>query len=459
MLRQVDNYGFNYSATSAQSVGLNMTKDRVFLSANCPDWAPVCDQTNPLRVDVDYWLRLSDLKIGVDMETEGVEFGVLNTCYKVESHTKYLFEDDAGISVYGLMYGGNGIPGFPNVTETFRREEIFGSGYSVSGHFNTPGFFDSVGWAPNDTMTHDGDLSLLIYHLGAVSTQGSSSDDQLFATNSTSNLAFNNIPIYKALKMTIPIMCNTSFSICHTNKPESCDPIGGTLALTEYANTMGNGIGNGIKRGFLQLMGLQTSIPLLADLAGTSDSVLASRALNGGTLQQAPEWASGHAEIVRLVLAGRTKLATAAVRASSNWYQYAPTMNGILLNTSPALEAMCAATLIEDSAYITTSLFPLLSILGVGILAILLTFTGPIWRGIFWKHLSVFTMRWRLRGAGQLHRTSVEGETSWGKVVAEWPEGKGVVAEVGLVGDDVTGYWAGYWRGAALMNKPRALIL
>jgi hypothetical protein len=460
MLRQADSYGFNYSATSAQSVGLNMTKDRVFLSANCPEWAPVCDQTNPLRVDVDYWLRLSDLKIGVDKEAEDVEFGVLNTCYKVESHTKYLYEDGEGDSVYGLMYGGDGIADFPNVTAILRRQEVFGSGYSVRSYFNATGLVDStgLGWAPNDTMAHDGDLSLLIYHLGAVHTIGFSSADPLFATK-TPPLTFNNISIYQALKITVPIMCNTSFSICHTNKPESCDLISGMMALTEYADAMDAGIGSAIKKGFLQLMGAETGIPLLAYLADTSDSVLASQTLEMGTMQPAPGWASGHAEIVRLVLAGRMKLATAAVRASSNWYQYAPSMDGILLYTGPALQAMCTATLIEDSAYITTSLFPLLAILGVGILAILLTFTGPIWRRLFWKHLGVFTMRWRLRGVGQLHRTTVEGEASWGKVVDEWPEGKAVVAGVGLVGDEVTGYWAGYGKGAVLMYKPRELIL
>jgi hypothetical protein len=83
-LRAVDTSNFNYSATSAESIGLPRRGDTVAVSSVCPDWAPVYDQNNPLRVDMGFSVQPSDLGIGVASISSAAEFGVRHTVSNFE---------------------------------------------------------------------------------------------------------------------------------------------------------------------------------------------------------------------------------------------------------------------------------------------------------------------------------------------------------------------------------------
>lgn len=108
MLRLVDNEtAFNVDAITAKAQSRRplSSKDEVSVSSNCPGFTDVCNRNNSLRVDVNYWIRPSDLLIGTD---SNLELGVLNTCYKVQLYVKYLTLDNHGYRMYGHMYGSSG---------------------------------------------------------------------------------------------------------------------------------------------------------------------------------------------------------------------------------------------------------------------------------------------------------------------------------------------------------------
>ncbi|KAH6883829.1 hypothetical protein B0T10DRAFT_463195 [Thelonectria olida] len=73
MMRSVDAHEYNYSATNAKSIGLPHDKDRVVISSNCPNWAPVCERNNSLRVDIDFWVKQSDSGIASKTASENAE--------------------------------------------------------------------------------------------------------------------------------------------------------------------------------------------------------------------------------------------------------------------------------------------------------------------------------------------------------------------------------------------------
>ncbi|KAI9770171.1 MAG: hypothetical protein M1839_003273 [Geoglossum umbratile] len=448
MLRQADvSNAYNYSGTSAALVGLTAKKDRVMVSADCPDWAPVCDKTNPLRVDVDYWLKPSDLSIAVEREGKDIEFGVLNTCYKVEQHTKLAPPDINTLgAVYWLMYGGNDIAGLPSVTDLYTDAELYGAGYYLIPAYNIR---DPTvrSWRPNNTLSHNGDRTLLVYHIGAVGSEGPS-NDPVFATLDHTNLNANDSSnYYWPVNTAVPIMCNTTFSVCRSNR-QSCDNLNGTLALNAYTNRITD---NTISKGFLELLGDEMAFPLLYEMARPSDAVLAGHSVTYGFVQAAPGLISGHSEIVRLVLAGRTRLTTAAIRAVDGFAKYILPGAEVMSSESPALHSMCSATLVPDNTRMSTTFFPPLGFLIFGLLAILLTFSGPVWERLFWKQLCVFTIRWRLRMVGQLHRETVEKTGGWRGGLEAWPSGVGNVEGVGRLKE---GGW-GYGRDVLLGYVPR----
>jgi len=459
MLRFADSYGYNYSLSTPTAIGLNHPKDRVVISAECPAWAPVCSRANGLTVEVDYWITPSDLGIATDDSSEELEFGVLNTCYKVESHTKFLGNDSNGLELYGLMYGGLGAGPYPNATEAVRPEsEKLGYGYTLDPFSQTKELFDGrqIGWTPNNTLLHDGDLTLLIYHLGNVASYEPITDP-LFETSTP--IKTGRLTTYESLKMTVPIMCNTTFSVCHSSS-EPCLPFNGTVALSSYAEGMPKS--KEVASGFLQLMGSETVIPLMGINAGTSESVLASHGLSLKTFQEMPNQISGHSEIMRLALAGRSKLVTSAERAASGWVKYIPTgAQGLIVVRNDAYRGMCRATHLDDPTKITTCAYRLLAMLIVGAVLILSTFAGPILRYLFWKQLCIFTICWRMRTAAQLHRCAMEGIDEyqvWPEgCIDKWPTGEGMVDMVGLVYRKQKLH-AVYGRDAELRYAPRKLI-
>ncbi|KAH6889446.1 hypothetical protein B0T10DRAFT_561912 [Thelonectria olida] len=449
MLQSVDAHGYYYGSPDAASIGLPHDKDRVVISSDCPDWAPVCERKNPLRIDIDFWVKQSQLGIASRAPSRNAEFGVLNTCYKLQLRVKLVREWQDGADTYGLLYGtGSNTNGTPYVTEQFTPAEKFGYGYNLFSHFT--GMSGDSHWKPNKTLDHDGDLTILFYHIGNILSP-SPSDDPLFGTSST--LA-NGTDIYSYAQAIVPIICNTSYAYC-PGGGEECVSLSNNDAVGQYVYKHENS-SNSASLGFLELMWINTWVPLFHMFPGSSESVYASRTLSLGSSQLAPRAISGHAELVRLALASRMLLLTSANRAVSGWRKYVSP--GLPVRKVPLQDEQldtCRLTLMPRPGKITTSGWEILIIILVGGVLLLLSFTGPVLRFLFWKQLCIFTIRWRLRTAPHLHRTTLErGDPSrfWpGGAADEWPVGKGRVDRVGLV-ESATGYHAVYRYDAELRS-------
>lgn len=452
MLQSADAHGYNYSGINASSVGLVNDKDRVVISPTCPPWAPICDRKNPLRVDIDFWVKQSDLGISSKSSSHNAEFGVRNTCYKLQSRQKLLRKMPDNADIYGMLYGSaTGTHGDAYVTEEFSPAERFGYGYNLWSHFTSTS--KNALWHPNKTLAHEGDLTILFYHIGTILSTGPS-DDALFGTNSTP-IDANNMYVY--LRGIVPVMCNTSYAYCPGGS-QDCVSLSTNDAVGEYADKLRN-TSSSPSLGFLQLMWVNTWIPLFNVFTGSSESIFASRTLTLGTTQLAPSEISGHAELVRLALSSRMLLVTAARRAVSGWLKYvSPGLPVWMVQATDAQLDTCRTTLMERPGRITTSGWEILVAVLVGGVLLLLSFTGPVLRFFFWERLCVFTIRWRLRTAPHLHRTAVErgdpGRFWPGGAADEWPVGTGWVDNVGLV-ESVTGYHAVYRADARLIRVVR----
>ncbi|PVI00417.1 hypothetical protein DM02DRAFT_395496 [Periconia macrospinosa] len=430
MLRTADISGYNYSGTTAVSVGLKNRKDRIAFSSSCPEWAPVCDQSNPMNIDIEYWLKKSELRIGNPNTSENLEFGVLNSCYLLERRAKLLTTDGDGRQEYGFLYGDSKHQNYSYVTSTWTPEERFGYGYTLLSLSNTGDERDI--WKPNATLDHNGDRTILFYHIGTIFNKGQSKDP-LFRTEDTPY----GEDTYGPVRPIIPVMCNTTYALCLNQHCASINGSDALLNLTiEYEKR-----GENTTMAFLFLMWSNVIIPPLSFMTGSSESILAGRTLSDETTQLAPWEISGHSELVRLALAGRAMLVTSAERAASGWRKYT---TGVPAEPGETLEAVlqqCRWTLVQDATRITTSGRSILIISVVGGLLLLLTFTGPVLRLLCWKPLFIFTIRWRLRTAAHLHRTTIErGDERrfWpGSVEQEWPDGSGFVDRIGLVTSDV----------------------
>jgi hypothetical protein len=455
MMRSVDAYGYNYSATNAKSIGLPHAKDRVAISSSCPMWAPACESNNSLQVNINFWVKQSDLGIASKTASENAEFGMLNTCYKLQGRSKLLQKREDGADTYGLLYGtaSSGTSGTPYVTEEFTPMERFGYGYNLFTYFKTTRESRQSAWEPNSTLAHDGDLTILFYHIGSILSP-SPSDDPIFGTTSA---PINGSETYIYTHGIIPVICNTSYAYC-PGQDGDCVSLRGNDAIGEYVYKHENS-SNRESLGFLELMWINTWIPLFHTLTGSSESVYASRTLSLGSTQLVPQLISGHAELVRLALMSRMLLLTAANRAVSGWRKYvSPGLPMWTVDASEEQLATCRLTLMEEQGKITTSAWVIFVVVFIGGILLLVSFTGPLLRYFFWKRLCVFTIRWRLRTAPHLHRIALErGDPSlfWpGDATDEWPTGRGCADRVGLV-ETCTGYHAVYAPDAQLRYKPK----
>ncbi|KAL2192280.1 hypothetical protein P885DRAFT_48064 [Corynascus similis CBS 632.67] len=452
MLKKVDLSGYNYNGTTAASVGLHNPKDRIFLSRTCPQWAPVCDRANPMTLDIDYWVKRSDFHIGNPNPSQDPEFGVLNTCYLPEIRLKYLTTVEDGNQMYGMLYGPVEKNGYEDVTLEITPGERFGYGYWLHSFVNSRN--ETELWRPNQTtLGHNGVRTILFYHFSSVSNLAQS-DDPLFRTNNTRN---NDTERFYYDNPVNPVICNTTYSFCPV--AENCllfvDPIAISNFLEQSSTSRGD-----MAMAFLELIYLNIWFSPFYFMAVGGEAVLASQTLSRGSIQTAIQDLSGHSELIRLALADRARLIASAERAASGWRKYdasAVAFDGE--NLTQALKQQCQWTLVSDPrGRVTTSTRAIIILSTVGGIPLLLTFTGPLWRFLFWRHLFVFTLRWRMRTAAHLHRTTIErGEDDrfWpGGVEDEWPVGKGVVDKVGLVFTG-SGYHAVYRPDAELVRKPR----
>ncbi|KAK4246243.1 hypothetical protein C7999DRAFT_15611 [Corynascus novoguineensis] len=451
MLKKVDLSGYNYNGTTAASVGLNNPKDRINLSRTCPQWAPVCDRANPLTLDIDYWVKRSDFHIGNPNPSEDPEFGVLNTCYLPERHVKFLETNEDGNQFYGMLYGPVNASGYEDVTLAVTPGERFGYGYWMSSYVNSRHRMDP--WFPNQTtLDHDGIRTILFYHFSSVSNIAQS-DDPLFRTNNTPIGDEGRFLYYKAVN---PVICNTTYSFCPA--AEDCLRFNGTAAIVDYSDQKGVDSGD-MAMAFLELIYFNLWFSPFSFMAAGGEAVLASQTLLEGSTQMAVQDLSAHSELIRLALADRARLVASAERAASGWRKYDP--SAVALdggNLTQELRQQCQWTLVSDpTGRVTTSTRAIIILSIVGGIPLLLTFTGPLWRFLFWRQLFVFTLRWRMRTAAHLHRTTIErGEDDrfWpGGVEDEWPVGKGVVDKVGLVSTG-SGYHAIYRPDAELAREP-----
>ncbi|KAH6883451.1 hypothetical protein B0T10DRAFT_463391 [Thelonectria olida] len=180
MMRSVDAHEYNYNTMNAESIGFPHDKDRVVISSDCPNWAPVCERDNSLRVDIDFWIQQSESGVASKTASE-------------------IPNSESG-----------GTSEIPYVTEEFTPAERFGYGYNLFAYYNTTGESRKSVWKPNSTLAHNGDLTILFYHIGNILSPGPS-DDPVFGTTST---PINGSETYIYAHGIIPVICNTSYAYC-----------------------------------------------------------------------------------------------------------------------------------------------------------------------------------------------------------------------------------------------------
>ena len=171
-------------------------------------------------------------------------------------------------------------------------------------------------------------------------------------------------------------------------------------------------------------------------MSHSTEAVLASRTLADESVQRALSEISGNAELVRLALAGRMLLITAAERAVSGWHKYGVSTKDISDWSSDAVLRQCRWTLINDPAHVTTSARAIFAVFLTGGLVLLATFSGFLLRFFFWRWLCVFTIQWRMRTAAHLHQVAIkrgQEEKFWPAGIEVWPVGRGFIDRVGVV--------------------------
>ncbi len=392
----------------------------------------------------EYWLKPSDLGVG---NIENLELGVNTSCYRViDSEQEITPPPNATDSFrnFGLFYGldDNLVAlGFQNLTKVIQREQVHGRGYWVYPYMFSEEDITMPGkspWTPREDLHHEGDVTLLIYHLGATYAL-EKGDDPLFATiplnttglrvrdwtteNQEQRTSWGDQELFKPKKQTVAVLCNTTYLLCDSMdipvESGNCLKLGGEKKVRAFVKAIREATGqeqvDSPRQGFLDLF---------ADIAHFGGMDVAAAALNGifasnlliGTLkyQQFLDQVSGQQELTRLFLSTRTRFLLAARRAVlGEWIQPVVQMgfhaDDILPTTvaTKGLTAMCRATLIPDSKFKTTTAKPWIIVACVWLIVILLTYSTPLVLMFHWRWAEDIERKWMARTAVSLYKQLV----------------------------------------------------
>ena len=377
-----------------------------------------------------------------------MKFGVATQCYKVIDKTQELAPPPNvtwPFRVFGLLYGpieGLADVVYPNLTERIIREEAHGRGYNVHTYSvlqedsSIPG--DQSPWTPREDLHHDGDISLLIYHLGATYAL-EFGEDPLFQTvplNKSSSAGSNWVDdnperivswrgydLFKPATQTVSVLCNTTYKLYDAKfigkESGHYVELGGYKKLRAFVENLKNDtnrVADPPRLGFLELLADIAHFSGIEVSSAAPNGVLANNLLLSDVIQQFDfkiqrflDEISGQKELTRLFLSTRTRFILAARRAVLNEWMVPFLQLGfhfdevVLSSENENLTAMCRATLIPDSDFKTTTARPWVIAACVWFVTVLLTYSAPVIRKFGWGLADEIERKWMLRKAGSLY--------------------------------------------------------
>jgi len=448
-LSETDSMNYDYNGDNAYDVGYLGNEDIVWKSQDCPEHAmpTACQDGDAMDFHGQYTISPRDLGVG---NLEGLNFTTIVDCYKViDSERQLTIQQVQKMQPLGLFYGPSrhlaNIPE-PNLTAVIFRVDVYGRGYYVQAFkmAEDSDFLEGgqLPWKPREDLRHDGDLSLLIYNLGAVNAL-EPGDDSLFATiplNTTKDPAaeswadqnlensteWNGKQLFKSKRQTVSVICNTTYRICdQVNVPEysgNCEKFAGWKAVQVFADRLKNdsearNMSVSARVGFIYL---------LADIAHYSGMKESAEVMNGVSandilqadfkIQPFLDQISGHRELTRLFLSTRTRFMLAARRAVLNEWGHrvlqmgfhANDIDGTLVGRDILLE-MCKATLIPNPNFKTTTARPWIITACVWLGIVMLTYSAPIIRMLRWRWVEDIEQSWSSKRANKLHHQLTRG--------------------------------------------------
>ena len=440
---------YDYAGFDAHDVRHLGPADVVFKSSLCPPWAnATCQDGDALGFWGQYTILPRDIGVG---NLDGLNFTTSVTCYKVIDSEQQLADLDLQQPrPIGLFYGPStdiATSSHPNLTTKIFREQVYGQGYHI-----LPLKMDELGgaagsgpveWTPREDLRHQGDISLLIYNLGAVYAL-EPGDDSMFATiplSTSTSLARdwkdqnienmtdrNGQQLFKSRWQTVSVICNTSYTLCDTiNIPEEseyCLELGGWQKVRDFTTRLDNAsltdnAPPSARNGFIYMM---------ADIARYSGMKESAEAINGvlandllqvdAKVQRFLEQISGHRELTRLFLSTRTRFMLAARRAILVEWEKPMRLVGFHLEDidgtvfgGASLSAMCKATLIPDPDHKTTTAVPWIITACIWLAIVLLTYSAPVTRMLRWSWAENIKQSWSSKRASRLHHQLTRGST------------------------------------------------
>ncbi|KAG4433735.1 hypothetical protein IFR05_010787 [Cadophora sp. M221] len=439
-LSYTDSMNYDYKGLSAYDVQYLASQDNISKSVSCPSHAQpsACRDGDALSFHGKYTITPKDLGVG---NLEGLNFTTTVDCYKVIDTERELAPPDVEeLRPLGLFYGPSQVfseSPDPNMTTYIYREEVHGSGYYVST-FSMAEEDDLAGgsqvaWKPREDLSHQGDMSLLIYKLGAVYAF-EPGEDPMFATiplntsmlpakdwadqNIEKRRDWNGHQLFKSKTQTVSIICNTTYTLCDeiniSEESGHCSRLGGHKKVAKFLERVQNSSANdkpSAREGFIYL---------LADIAKYSGMDESAKVINGVSasdlllidfkIQQFLDQISGQGELTRLFLSTRTRFILAARRAILDEWGYRVVQLGFHANDidgtmvgNTDLGAMCQATLIPDPNVKTTTAKPWIITFCVWFAIVSLTYSSPIIRKFRWHWVEDIEQEWSSKKASKLH--------------------------------------------------------
>lgn len=449
-LSETDSMNYDYSGDNGYDVGYLGSEDDVLKSSICPEHAETsaCQDGDALNFHGQYTISPRDLGVG---NLNGLNFTTSVDCYKViDSEQEPTAPQDEQMQPVGLFYGpsrGLANSSEHNMTALIFREEVYGRSYYVLGFKMVEGDDlaedGQTAWTPREDLRHQGDISLLIYNLGAVYAL-EPGDDSMFATiplntsripaknwadqNLENRTGWNDRQLFKSKRQTVTVLCNTSYVICDHNtisqESAHCLNLGGWRKVQEFADSLQNASAKDNKPASAR----EGFIYLLADIAHYSGMKESAEVVNGVSandllqadfkIQHFLDQISGHRELTRLFLSTRTRFILAARRAVLNEWGTRVLQMGFHVNDfdgtmvgNPDLSAMCQATLISDSNFKTTTARPWIIAACVWLAIVLLTYSAPVIRKLRWSWVEAIEQSWSSKRAIKLHHQLTRGST------------------------------------------------
>lgn len=441
---------YDFSKNSGAAAGFR-PGELVTVTQSCPAYADpgICATRLPLFVGSQFWLTPREAGLG---NADNIRVGYAHTCYKARAaSTAQVLVNNTFEETYRLFFGKTSP--LNNYTDTASTIERRGIGYhwnaftslrtpdltGLPSYLQYPPDWNTTYapylWQPIESIRHEGDLSLLVFHGAAPLSP--SSVGPLFATStSINNTYYDEVTkefLYTSASLVIVVVCNTTFSVCTGN---DCQQLGGSADLYDYAKTYTGFLAT---QGFLRTLSFESNYGSLGTVARHPASVKASQTLASNFFQSDIKSVSGRTELIRLQTSAQQWLISAVRRTvNPNAFVNNAATEGFQFYLDDSIKAMCKSTLVPANAMFVVSGTVVFSLAVALVGFLLLMYAATSLERPLWSLMGLDFLRWRAYSFPHLHRMVAEktmggpGE-EWRGVMNEYPTGPTASSQVGVL--------------------------